>query len=113
MQRWMSLAVVGLCILSVTAAAAEPVCPRDGDRAPTDGRSFAGPMRDGPLLPLPLWLVVGLGYISITLKDQLRRRGHSAAPRGRTFDDLITLSGADPQSPSADPERQLPSRKAE
>jgi len=89
------------------------MCPRGGDRAQTDGCDVAGPTQDSPLPLLPLWpTVVALGYISISLKEQLRRRGHSAAPRGRTFDDLITLSGADPHSPSADPERRPTPHKA-
>jgi hypothetical protein len=55
---------------------------------------------------------LALGYISISLKEQLRRRGHSAAPRGRTFDDLIALPGPAPAVPSPDAERPPTEHKA-
>lgn len=79
-----SLALALLLLSCVTGHAAQAGSPDGTDRelrSPTDS------------VPVHMLWPYGMltGYISITLKDQLRRRGHLSGRRDRTFADLISL----------------------
>ncbi|MBN2584957.1 MAG: hypothetical protein JXL80_17975 [Planctomycetes bacterium] len=109
MRRLMSLALfLALCAMPTAARAAE--VPNASEN--TDTRAVVPARPDGRLPLMPSWpALLALGYISISLKEQLRRRGHHDAPPGQTFDDLITLRPGDAADRPVG-ERPQPKRRA-
>ena len=99
-MRLLAVSLLGILVLSATAApglAAPPSLALKAVEAP----STAGGCRVVQEFPAdrPWSGVFLIGYISIGLKSQLRRRGFLDGPRGRTFTGLISL----PRQPAPRP----------
>jgi len=112
----MRLAIVlsiffALAVLVTSASAA--VTPND-PQAATDLDERELPGDDSGRLPLgaPWPLLLSVGYISMSLKKQLRRRGYPTASRSETFADLISLRRRPASSSDRSPGSKSPSTNA-
>ncbi|NIA22215.1 MAG: hypothetical protein GWP05_09700 [Anaerolineaceae bacterium] len=82
-----------LALLMVLAIPASAAVPSGDPQAATvlDGQKLPGDNSGRLPLGAPWPLLLSVGYISMSLKKQLRRRGYPTAIRSDTFADLITL----------------------
>jgi hypothetical protein len=99
-MRWSSTmgALILMGSLACSGAAALAASPETSP-AP-EVRSPESPTR----LPLELLWTGGLaaGYVSLNLKQNLRRRGHADGDRRKRYSDLISLQKVPDQSPTSE-----------
>lgn len=103
----MRLAIVLSIFLAPAALAISAfsvVTPNDPQVATgQDGQELPGDNSGRLPLGAPWPLLLSVGYISMSLKKQLRRRGYPTARRSETFADLISLRRRPAGSPDRPP----------
>ena len=102
-----------LVVLALLSGALPAVCLGSSAATPGPAESAlsadASPPCHAPL-PVMLWpFALMVGYISIDLKRQLRRRGSRSSKRSETFSDLVSLRDVAAPTACEPPGRDGPS----